>query len=48
MLTDLLTRLGVPPEIAAEDACRIEHVISPETFEKLKEHARKFGAMADN
>ena len=48
VLTDLLTRLGVPPEIAAEDACRIEHVISPETFEKLKEHARKFGAMADN
>ena len=48
VLTDLLTRLGVPPEIAAEDAGRIEHVISPETFEKLKEHARKFGAMADN
>ena len=48
VLTDLLTRLGVPPEIAAEDACRIEHVISPETFEKLKEHARRFGAMADN
>ena len=48
VLTDLLTRLGVSPETAAEDACRIEHVISPETFEKLKEHARKFGAMADN
>ena len=48
VLTDLLTRLGVPPEIAAEDACRIEHVISPETFEKLKEHARRLGAMADN
>ena len=48
VLTDLLTRLGVPPEIAAEDACRIEHVISPETFEKLKVHARRFGAMADN
>ena len=48
VLTDLLTRLGVPPEIAAEDACRIEHVISPETFEKLKEHARRFGAMANN
>lgn len=48
VLTDLLTRLGVSPETAAEDACRIEHVISPETFEKLKEHARRFGAMADN
>lgn len=29
---------GVSPETASEDACRIEHVISAETFEKLKEH----------
>ena len=47
VLTDLLTRLGVPPEIAAEDACRVEHVISPITFDKLKEHVQKFGAHTD-
>ena len=41
VLTELLTLLGVSPETAAEDACRIEHVISTETFEKLKEHARR-------
>lgn len=41
VLTELLTMLGVSPETAAEDACRIEHVISTETFEKLKEHAHR-------
>ena len=46
VLTDLLIKLGVSPETAAEDACRIEHVISAETFEKLKEHVRKYGAAA--
>ena len=46
VLTALLTKLGVSPETAAEDACRIEHVISAETFEKLKEHVRKYGAAA--
>ena len=29
--------LGVKPETAEEDACRIEHIISEETFEKMKE-----------
>jgi len=38
LLTSWLTSLGVNPEIAAEDACRIEHVISEETFEALKVH----------
>lgn len=37
VLTDLLERIGVTPETAAADACRVEHVISDETFEKLKE-----------
>lgn len=41
LLTDWLVRLGVPPGIAAEDACKIEHDISPETFRCLKEHAEK-------
>ena len=37
-ITSLLTKLGVPKEVAAEDACRIEHVISEETFEAIKRH----------
>lgn len=36
MLTQLLTSLGVPEDIASEDACRIEHVISKESFEAIK------------
>ena len=32
------TKLGVNPEVATEDACRIEHVISAESFEALKKH----------
>ena len=40
-ITKLLTSLGVPGEIASEDACRIEHVISPESFEALKKHLAK-------
>ncbi|MCI9358458.1 MAG: metal-dependent transcriptional regulator [Lachnospiraceae bacterium] len=38
LLTKWLTALGVDPDTAAKDACRIEHVISEESFEKLKEH----------
>lgn len=38
-LTEWLTSLGVSPTIAAEDACRIEHVISEETFNALKNHS---------
>ena len=38
ILTSVLTSLGVPEEIATEDACRMEHVISPESFEALKAH----------
>ena len=40
LLSAWLTKLGVPPETAAEDACRIEHVISPESFEAIKRHVR--------
>lgn len=41
LLTEFLTKLGVDPEIAAEDACRIEHVISTESFEAIKAYAMK-------
>ncbi len=37
-LTSFLMSLGVPEKIAAEDACKIEHVISKESFEAMKQH----------
>lgn len=37
VLTKLFTEAGVDPKVAEDDACRIEHVISDETFKKLKE-----------
>lgn len=42
LLSCLLTNLGVPAEIAAEDACKIEHVISRESFEAIKRHVQKY------
>lgn len=36
ILTTLLTRLGVDGEIAAQDACKIEHVLSDESMEAIK------------
>ncbi|MBQ7294367.1 MAG: metal-dependent transcriptional regulator [Clostridia bacterium] len=39
LITEFLVRLGVSEDIAAEDACRIEHVISDESFAKIKEFA---------
>lgn len=38
LLTDWLIRLGVSPETAAADACRMEHVISRESFEAIKQY----------
>ena len=42
MMTAFLIALGVSPEVAAEDACRIEHVLSNESFEAIKEHVKKY------
>ena len=41
LLTSFLTTLGVDPEIAEQDACKIEHVISKESFEAVKQYARE-------
>lgn len=41
LISDWLIRLGVSKETALEDACRIEHDISEETFEVLKDHCIK-------
>ena len=39
-IADFLVSLGVPRDIAAEDACKIEHVISAESFAAIKEFSR--------
>ena len=39
LLTQIFIRLGVSPETAAADACKVEHDLSDETFEKIKAHA---------
>lgn len=41
VLSDFFGKIGVSEETAAEDACRIEHLISDETFGKLKEFLSK-------
>lgn len=38
MISSWLIHLGVSPETAARDACRMEHVISTESFEAIKKH----------
>lgn len=41
VLSALLESIGVSKEVAAEDACKIEHDISPETFECIKKTIKK-------
>lgn len=41
LLTELLTQLGVDEKIAAEDACKMEHVISDASFEAIKRHVNR-------
>ncbi|WP_322172657.1 metal-dependent transcriptional regulator [Acutalibacter caecimuris] len=38
LFTRWLTSLGVPPQLAAEDACRMEHVVSEDTFRAIQRH----------
>ena len=44
VLTDFFVRLGVEPETAREDACKVEHDISEDTFAALSRHV---GTMED-
>lgn len=39
ILTEFFISIGVDPETAAEDACKIEHDISESTFSAIKKHA---------
>ena len=41
VLTEILTGLGVDPEIASEDACKMEHYISDTSFHAIKNHFQK-------
>lgn len=43
LLTTWLTRLGVDPKVAAEDACKIVHDLSVESFEAIKNHVKDVG-----
>lgn len=45
LISDLLIALGVDSKVATEDACRIEHVISVETFDAIKRHAEEHRAV---
>ena len=45
VLTVMLTSLGVEESIAAREACKIEHDISDETFEKIKQHLKDNGVL---
>ena len=47
LLSSFLMYLGVSRETATQDACRIEHVISPESFEALKQHVYSHKEMMD-
>ena len=38
LLSRMLVKLGVSEETAAEDACKMEHILSDETFEAIKRH----------
>ena len=44
LLTELLIGLGVSPETAEEDACKIEHDLSEETFDAIRRHAQEHRA----
>lgn len=43
LFTSWLTSMGVPEDIAAEDACRIEHCLSAESYAAIKKYVHKHG-----
>ena len=44
LLTELLVKIGVSRETAAADACKMEHILSEETFEVIKKHMQIYTA----
>ena len=47
ILTAALMALGVDPETAAEDACKIEHDISEKSLDAIKAHMKQYGKAAE-
>lgn len=45
VIAKALIALGIDEEVAYEDSCKIEHDISQQTFEKIKEHLKKHNIM---
>lgn len=45
VITKALVALGVDEQTASEDSCKIEHDISVQTFEKIKEHLATYGIL---
>lgn len=45
VLSNMLQNLGVPEDIAKADACKMEHTLSQESFEKIKEHFLEMGGI---
>ena len=43
LLTELFIKLGVSPETAREDACKIEHDLSAESFAAIRRYAQQLG-----
>ena len=47
VLTEILMAIGVDREIAAKDACKMEHDLSDETFDAMKKHLKKRQKISD-
>ena len=43
VITELFVQMGVSAEVAAEDACRVEHDLSQETYERIRDFVRQSG-----
>ena len=42
VISSMLEKLGVRPKVAAQDACKIEHIISEESFDAIKKHMEHY------
>ena len=42
VISSMLEKLGVSPKVAAQDACKIEHIISEESFDAIKKHMEHY------
>ena len=47
VISSVLIAMGVSPDVAMEDACHIEHALSPESFEAIKKYVAKHGVTVE-